>query len=112
MSTLFEHPPRSSLQEAHLMAYLNAGALLVYVGAQTSLSLLFGRDNAPLKLVLEPYLLLLGLILHVQWRSISRIFRDHAQPRPTWIAAGDCLSFVITFWALVTLTQAFIQQLK
>lgn len=104
-------PRRVSLQEAHLMACLNAGALLVYLAAQATLSLLFGRENAPLKLVLEPYLLMLGLVLHIQWRTISRTFREHEQPRPTWIAAGDCLSFVVTFWAVFTLTHAFIQQL-
>ncbi len=94
------------------MACLNVGALVVYIGAQTSIALLFGRDQASLKLVLEPFLLLLGLVLHIQWRTIGGTFLEHGLRRPLWVAVGDCASFMVTFWALVVLADAFFHQVR
>jgi hypothetical protein len=103
----------STLPEVHLMACIAVPALLVYAAAQTGLCVaLGGREHASLRLVVEPYLLLLGLILHVLWRRTDQTYRAYDQPRPRWMAAADCVSFVITFWALFTLLEAFLQQAR
>ncbi len=101
-----------SLQQAYGLALVGLPLLLVYAAAQTSLSFVLGPDQHALKLVIEPHLLLLGLILHVQWRKVDRIYREVGLARPRWIAAADCASFVTTFWALAILGEAFMREAK
>jgi hypothetical protein len=101
-----------ALREAYALAIFSGPVLLVYVTAQASLSFFLAPHHPALKLVLEPYLLLLGLILHVQWRHVSRTFQANDLPRPWWVLAADCLSFVTTFWALCVLVEAFLHQAK
>ena len=100
----------TSLQQAYVLAFFSLPVLLIYAAAQTGLSCFLGPQHSELKLVLEPNLLLLGLILHVQWRRVSNAFLAHDLPRPLWMAAADCLSFVITFWALWVLAEAFLRE--
>jgi hypothetical protein len=104
--------PLAPLGQAYVLAFAGLPILLIYAVAQASLSLIVGPNNPNLKLVLEPNLLLLGLILHVQWRKVSHTFRAHGLARPAWVAGADCLSFIITFWALCALGEAFLQQAK
>jgi hypothetical protein len=99
-------------QETYFLAWFSLPVLIVYAIAQAAVGLVIAREQPELRLVIEPYLLLLGLILHVQWRRVSRHFFRSGVPRPLWIAAADCLSFVITFWALGILIQAFLQEAK
>ena len=96
------------LRQTYQLAWTSIPVLLVYAAAQVGVSIFVGPKQGQLKLVLEPYLLLLGLILHIQWRRVSRDFFDLGLRRPYWIAAADCLSFVITFWALSVLVHAFL----
>ena len=100
----------ASLQQAYVLAFFSLPVLLVYAAAQSFLSFLLGPEHSDLKLVLEPNLLLLGLILHVQWRKVSNAFLAHDLRRPLWMAVADCLSFVITFWALWVLAEAFLRE--
>ena len=102
----------STLAEAHLMAGICVPTLVVYAAAQTGISLTLGRDLPGLKLMLEPFLLLLGATLHVLWRRVTLTYYQHDLPRPAWMAACDCASFVTTFWALYTLAEAFVVQAK
>lgn len=113
-TTFPKRQPPAPLSVGHAlgMAYFSVVVLVVYIGAQSGLTLLFGRDNPPLKLVVEPYLLALGLVLHVHWRKITVAFREHGLVRPRWIATADCLSFMTTFWALWSLVEAFLQKAK
>jgi hypothetical protein len=104
--------PRVTMREAYTLAFVGLPILVLYALAQAGLSFLLGPHQPALKLVIEPYLLLLGLILHVQWRRVSAAFRDHQTPRPYWIAGADCASFVITFWAFGTLVDAFLREAK
>lgn len=101
-----------SLTEAYAMAYFSAIVLIFYAGAQTSLALMFGRANPPLKMFIEPYLLILGLILHVHWRKIDQSFRHHDLIRPRWMMVADCLSFIITFWAVWVILEACLSNAK
>lgn len=96
-----------SLPEAYAMAYFSTVVLVIYAAAQTSLAVVFGRTNPLLKIFMEPYLLILGLVLHVHWRKIDHTFRNHELRRPRWMAVADCLSFVITFWALWIICESF-----
>jgi hypothetical protein len=100
----------AALQQAYIVAFFSLPVLLIYASAQTALSFMLGPQHTELKLVLEPNLLLLGLILHVQWRKVSNAFLAHGTPRPLWMAGADCLSFVITFWALWVLAEAFLRE--
>jgi hypothetical protein len=100
------------LQEAYTLAIFSWPVLIVYAVAQASLSFFLAPHHPALKLVLEPYLLLLGLILHVQWRKVDRTLREHDLARPWWVATADCLSFVITLWALSVLVEAFLHEAK
>ncbi|MCS7017317.1 MAG: hypothetical protein NZM42_14530 [Gemmatales bacterium] len=92
-------PPPLPL-EARVLGIVGWGVLIFYMTAQVllSIALLHGRW-LELKLTLETYLLLLGLILHVQWRRIERLVWEAGRARPWWLTVGDCLSFVTTFWA-------------
>jgi hypothetical protein len=99
-----------TLTEAYAMAYFSAMVLVIYLGLQSGLSLAFGRDNPPLKLLLEPFLLCLGLILHVHWVKVTKTFQEHALRRPRWISAADALSFMISFWAVWCIVEAFLQR--
>ncbi|MER3414740.1 MAG: hypothetical protein C4297_00805 [Gemmataceae bacterium] len=95
--------------------YLAAAAwpvLLVYVSAQAGLGLLVAPRLPHLKLVFEPFLLLLGLILHVHWRRICVSLSEAGLKRPWYVALGDCLSFVTTFWALALLVEAILHELR
>jgi hypothetical protein len=105
-------PAPGDLREALLIACFSLPTLLVYAVAQSCIYFLLGPNKNGLKLMLEPYLLILGFILHVQWRRVAHIHRYHGQPRPTWMLTGDCFSFVITFWALWTLVEAFLREAK
>jgi hypothetical protein len=100
----------TAVQQAYVLAFFSVPVLFIYAAAQAGLSFFLGAEHTQLKLVLEPNLLLLGLILHVQWRKVSNAFLAHDLQRPLWMAAGDCLSFVITFWALWALAEAFLQE--
>lgn len=100
------------LYEAYTLAVVGWPLLAVYALAQAGLSFVIAPQHPDLKLVFEPYLLMLGLILHVHWRRVDRIFRVHDLPRPVWIVMADCLSFVITFWALATLLEALVHELR
>src|SRR5262245_8142209 len=103
----------STLPEVQLMACIALPALLVYAAAQTGVcTALGGKQHAMMRLVVEPYLLMLGLILHLLWRRTDQTYRAHSLPRPGWMTAADCVSFVTTFWALFTLVEAFLQQAK
>jgi hypothetical protein len=97
------------LRDAYYLAAFSVPVLLVYAAAQAGISLFLGPDHADLKLVIEPNLLLLGLILHVQWRRVSTIFLAHDLPRPMWMTLGDLASFVITFWAGWVLVEALLR---
>lgn len=99
----------ASIQEACWLARFNVPVAVIYAAAQAAVSLMLGQEHVNLKLVIEPHLLLLGVILHVQWRRVDRIHRTLAIPKPWWMSAGDCLSFVVTFWALATLGEAFLR---
>ncbi len=101
-----------SLQQAYGLALVGLPLLLIYGAAQASLSFALAPHEHALKLVIEPHLLLIGLILHVQWRKVGSIFRDLGLTRPRWIAAADCASFVTTFWALTILGEAFLREAK
>lgn len=105
-------PTTPELQEAFLIACMSMPTLAIYATAQSCVYFLLGRGQNELKLMIEPFLLILGFILHVQWRRVAHIHRDQDRPRPTWMLVGDCLSFVITFWALWTLAEAFLRQAK
>jgi hypothetical protein len=105
-------PNPSALREALLISCFSIPVLVIYASAQACIYFLLGPNKTALKLVIEPYMLILGFILHVQWRRVAHIYRDEALPRPTWMAAGDCFSFVITFWAIWTLVEAFLVQAK
>ncbi len=94
------------------MGYVSAGWLFVYVGLQSGLSLLFGGGNPQIKIMVEPFLLALGLLLHVHWRKVTQAFREYEQERPRWVAVCDALSFMISFWALTSLAEAFLQKAK
>ena len=102
----------ASLRQAYTLAAVGVPMLVVYGMAQTFLGLVLIRSQPELKLVTEPYLLLLGLVLHVQWRKVSLTFQANSLRRPWWIALADCLSFVITFWALSVLAEAFFHEAK
>jgi hypothetical protein len=102
----------ASVLEAYLLAFFSVPVLLVYAAAQAGISLFLGPEQTALKLVLEPNLLLMGLILHVQWRRVGSIFMSHGLRRPLWMAAGDLASFVITFWACWVLVEAFIREAR
>jgi hypothetical protein len=102
----------ATLQQTYYLAAFSVPILVFYAAAQTAVALLVAPANASLKLVLEPYLLILGLILHVQWRRVGGVFHSEGLPRPLWIVAADALSFVITFWALGVLATAFLQEAK
>jgi hypothetical protein len=102
----------ASLHETYCLALFSLPVLLVYAAIQAGVGLVIAPANAELKLVIEPYLLLLGLILHVQWRRVGGAFLASGLRRPWWVIAADCLSFVITFWALGVLVQAFLQEAK
>jgi hypothetical protein len=104
------HEQAVSLTEAYAIACFSLPVLLIYAAAQTGISFLLGPEHADLKLVLEPNLLLLGLILHVQWRRVGTIFLAHDLRRPVWISAADLASFVITFWACWVLVEAFLRE--
>ena len=110
LASLPATPP--GLREATTIACFSMPVLCIYGVAQSCIYCLLGPAQNGLKLVIEPYLLILGFILHVQWRRVAHIYRDHDLSRPTWMLMGDCLSFVITFWALWTLVQAFLRQAK
>ncbi len=99
-----------SLREGYILAAVGVPILLIYGVAQSMLALFIAPKQPELKLVVEPYLLLIGLILHVQWRRVARTFREHGLTRPAWVAAADCLSFVITFWAIGVLVEAFLKE--
>lgn len=103
-------PP--ALHHAYGVAIFSILILAVYVAAQLVLCVFVARHQPNLKLMVEPYLLLLGLILHVQWKKVAREFRMEDYPRPWWIAAADCLSFVTTFWAFFVLMEAFLREAK
>jgi hypothetical protein len=105
-------PARVTMREAYTLAFVGLPILLLYALAQAGLSFLLGPHQPALKLVIEPYLLLLGLILQVLGGGVSAVFRDHQTPRPYWIAGADCASFVITFWAFGTLVDAFLREAK
>jgi hypothetical protein len=97
-----------SLREAYILAAVGWPMLIVYGVAQATLALAVAPQHPQLRLVIEPYLLLFGLVLHVQWRGVDRAFRQQELSRPWWMAAADCLSFVITFWAVAVLMSAFV----
>lgn len=96
-------PPSLPL-EAVVLGIVGWGVLIFYMTAQVLLSvaLLNGRW-LELKLSLETYLLLLGLILHIQWRRVERLVWEQGMARPWWLVLADCLSFVTTFWACGTI---------
>jgi hypothetical protein len=96
----------ASLRQAYLLAGFSLLVLMIYAAAQAGVALVIAPRQEGLKLVLEPYLLLLGLILHVQWRRVGAAFLGEGLRRPLWIIAADCLSFVITFWALAVIVMA------
>lgn len=98
-----------SIQQAYFLALASLPVLAVYAVVQTTVGLVIGPEYPNLKLVIEPYLLLLGLILHVQWRRVDLLFRCNEVARPGWIITADCASFMTTFWAVWTLAQAFFQ---
>jgi hypothetical protein len=100
------------LQRAYGVAVFSTLVLAIYVAAQVVLCVFVARHQPSLKLLVEPYLLLLGLILHVQWKRVARDFRAEEYPRPWWIAAADCASFVTTFWAFFVLMEAFLREAK
>jgi hypothetical protein len=102
----------ATLQQTYYLAAFSIPVLILYAAAQVSVALLVGPDNGSLKLVVEPYLLILGLILHVQWRRVGGVFRAEGLTRPVWVIAADCLSFIVTFWALSVLTLAFLQEAR
>jgi hypothetical protein len=85
--------------------------LVFYAAAQAGLSFVVVPHRPELKLVVEPYLLLLGLILHVHWRRVTHLCQRVDMPRPVCVAVADCLSFVITFWAMAALADAFVSAL-
>ena len=100
------------LQHAYGVAVFSTLVLTIYVAAQVVLCVFVARQQPSLKLMVEPYLLLLGLILHVQWKRVAREFRAEEYPRPFWIAGADCASFVTTFWAFFVLIEAFLREAK
>jgi hypothetical protein len=92
-------PPALPL-EAVVLGSVGWGVLIFYMTAQVLLSFTLTEARwLELKLSLETYLLLLGLILHVQWRRVERLVWEAGLPCPWWLTSGDCLSFVTTFWA-------------
>lgn len=97
----------SSVREAYVLALTGWPMLALYALAQASLSFVVSVERPELKLVLEPYVLFFGLILHAQWRRVRSVFELLGLRRPRWIAVADCASFIITFWALSVLAQAF-----
>jgi hypothetical protein len=99
-----------TLREAYVMAYFSAIVLVIYAIVQAGLVFVLAPDNPKLKLMVEPYLLLLGLVLHVQWRRVHRTLNEHGLTRPIWIATGDCMSFVITCTCTWMLFQAFLDE--
>lgn len=101
-----------NLQEALLMGYFSAGLLVIYAGLQSALSIFFGGANPQVKMLIEPFMICIGLALHVQWRKVTLTIRDHDLERPRWVAVGDALSFMITFWAFCCLIEAFLQKAK
>lgn len=103
---------RTAVRDAYIVAAVSLPILFIYAVAQTGVSVSVGPERPDLKLVIEPYLLLLGVILHVQWRRVTRTLAEQEVPRPLWIAGCDMTSFVITFWALASLAEAALQQAK
>jgi len=103
---------RALLRQTNVVAAFSAPIVLLYATAQTCVAVFVAPANAALRLVLEPYLLLMGLILHVQWRHVSGVYRSLGLPRPTWILVADAVSFVITFWAVAILLGAFFHQAR
>jgi len=99
-----------SLRETYILATVGLPVLIIYTVAQAGVGLLFAARHPHLRLVLEPHLLLLGLILHVQWRRVALGFQLNGLPRPRWVAAADAVSFVTTFWALGGLVQGFLHE--
>ena len=90
--------------EAAILGLVGWGVLIFYMTAQVLLSFTLEHGRwLELKLSLESYLLLLGLILHVQWRRVERLVWESGLGRPWWLMLADCLSFVTTFWACGTL---------
>jgi hypothetical protein len=94
-------------QTPTFLAWFGLPVLFVYACAQGAISLFVGAQHQHLKLVIEPNLLLLGLILHVHWRHVGTLYAELGQDRPWWIGLADCVSFVITFWALWVLLEVF-----
>jgi hypothetical protein len=102
----------AAMQEAYWLAWFNVPVAAIYAAAQAAVSFMLAREHVNLKLVIEPHLLLLGVILHVHWRRVDRIHRELEISKPWWMSAADCLSFVVTFWALATLGEAFLRAAK
>jgi len=102
----------STFKQTYYLAAFSAPVVVLYALAQSAVALFVAPANAQLKLVLEPYLLILGLILHVQWRRVGMVYQAEGLPRPAWIIAADALSFVITFWAFGVLVLAFCQEAR
>lgn len=104
--------PSTLLRQTYLLAAFSVPVVVVYAAAQTCIAVLVAPANAALRLVLEPYLLLLGLILHVQWRRVGGVFSSLGLNRPLWIVAADATSFVVTFWAVSVLVLAFLHEAR
>jgi len=98
--------------EAVVLAAAGWPILLIYAAAQTALCIFVFPDQPGLKLVVEPYLLLLGLILHVHWRRVTWLCEQVRALRRWWITLADCVSFVITFWAVAALAAGFVESLR
>lgn len=98
-----QDPPALPL-EARVLGLVGWGVLIFYIAAQMLLSMALLHERwLELKLSLETYLLLIGLILHVQWRRVERLVWENGGARPWWLMLADCLSFVTTFWACGTI---------
>jgi hypothetical protein len=104
----------AALREAFVISATSLPVLVIYSAAQAALGLGLAahQHQHQLKLMVEPYLLLLGLILHVQWRRVARNYRGAGLPRPGWVAACDCVSFVTTFWAFWAFAEACLRAAK
>lgn len=95
--------------EAVVLGLVGWGVLIFYMVAQSLLAFALAQARwLELKLSLETYLLLLGLILHIQWRRVDRLVWEAGLPRPWWLSLADCLSFVTTFWACSTVVYCLI----
>jgi hypothetical protein len=105
-------PLPQTLHHAFGVAVFSILVLVVYVPAQVALCFFLAPNQHHMKLMIEPYLLLLGVILHIQWRRVGRTFLAEDYPRPIWIVAADCVSFVTTFTAFYILIEAFLREAK